>query len=118
MRYFLLLISMILLTSTLFFQEIGILYRFSVGYKIHEWKHYGNQETDPKFMGEIIDDRPDGFGIEISPDGFIYKGKFKEGKRNGKGTFYYPDGRKYVGGWKDGLRDGQGSFSYTKGYKI
>jgi hypothetical protein len=63
MRYFLLLISLILLTSTLFIQEIGLLYRFSAGGKIYEWRHYGNQETDPKFMGEIKDGSPDGFRI-------------------------------------------------------
>ena len=97
MRYFLLLISLILLASTLFFQEIGVLYRFSADNKIHEWKHFGNQEKDPKFMGEINDGSPDGYGIEINPDGFIYKGKFREGKWDGKGIFLYPDGRKYVG---------------------
>ena len=75
-----------LLISNIFFQEIGILYRFSAGDKIYEWKHYGNQETDPKFMGEIKDGSPDGFGIEINPDGFIYKGEFSEGKWGGKAT--------------------------------
>ena len=101
MRYFLLLISLILLASTLFFQEIGVLYRFTAVDKIHEWKHFGNQDKNPKFMGEINDGSPDGYGIEINPEGFIYKGKFREGKWDGKGTFYYPDGRKYVGEWKD-----------------
>ena len=48
-------------------------------------------------MGEIKNGSPDGFGIEIKPDGFVYKGKFREGKWDGNGTFYYPDGRKYVG---------------------
>ena len=118
MRYFLLLISLILLTSTLFFQEIGIFYRFSAGDKIYEWKHYGNQETDPKFMGEIKNGSPEGFGIEINPDGFIYKGEFREGKWDGKGTFYYPDGRKYVGEWKDGLRDGKGTYLSSNGNEI
>ena len=89
MRYFLFLISLILLSSTLYFQEIGVLYRFSAGDKIHEWKHFGNQGKDPKFMGEINDGSPDGYGIEINPDGFIYKGKFREGKWDGKGTFYF-----------------------------
>ena len=100
MRYFLLLISLILLKSTLFFQEIGILYRFSAGDKIFEWKYYGNLETDPKFMGEIKDGIPNGFGIEINQDGFIYKGKFREGKWDGNGTIYYPEERKYIGDWK------------------
>jgi len=115
MRYFLLLISLILLTSTLFFQEIGILYRFSAGDKIFEWKHYGNQETDPKFMGEIKDGSPEGFGIEINPDGFMYNGKFREGKWDGNGTFYYSNGRKYVDEWKDGLRYGQGIYRSSNG---
>ena len=73
MRYILLLISLILLTSTLFFQEIGVLYRFKEGDKDFEWKHYGDQEKDSKFMGEIKDGIPDGFGVEINPEGFIYK---------------------------------------------
>ena len=118
MRYFLLLISLILLASTLFFQEIGVLYRFSAIDKILEWKKFGNQGKVPKFMGEINDGSPDGYGIEINPDGFIYKGKFREGKWDGKGTFYYPDGRKYVGEWKDGMRDGQGTLKYTDGLNI
>ena len=118
MRYFLFLISLILLATTLFFQEIGVLYRFSAGSKIHEWKHFGNQGKDPKFMGEINDGSPDGFGIEINPDGFIYKGKFRQGKWDGNGTFYYPDGRKYVGEWKGGMRDGQGIYFSSNGNEI
>ena len=69
-------------------------------------------------MGEINDGSPDGFGIEINPDGFIYKGKFKHGKWDGNGTFYYPDGRKYVGEWKGGMRDGHGTYLSSNGYEI
>ena len=53
-------------------------------------------------MGEINGDSPDGFGIETSPDGFIYKGKFKDGDSYGQGSFTLPNGDKFVGEMKNG----------------
>lgn len=44
-----------------------------------------------------------------------YMGHYVNNKKNGQGTFMYPDGAKYEGSWKDDLRHGFGSYSYTNG---
>jgi hypothetical protein len=36
------------------------------------------------------------------PDGRVYIGEFKNGKRTGFGTMTFPDGRRLAGQFKDG----------------
>jgi hypothetical protein len=36
------------------------------------------------------------------PDGRVYVGEFKNGKRTGSGMLTHPDGRKLIGQFKDG----------------
>ncbi|OQY00774.1 MAG: hypothetical protein B6I22_15060 [Desulfobacteraceae bacterium 4572_123] len=38
----------------------------------------------------------------IYPDGRVYTGEFKQGKRTGFGTMTYPDGKKVSGRFLDG----------------
>lgn len=44
-----------------------------------------------------------------------YMGHYENNKKNGQGTFLYPDGAKYEGSWRDDLRHGFGSYFYTNG---
>lgn len=44
-----------------------------------------------------------------------YLGHYENNKKNGQGTFLYPDGAKYEGSWKDDLRHGYGAYFYTNG---
>jgi hypothetical protein len=56
------------------------------------WHKYGDQKKDGKYLGEVVN-----------------------GKPNGQGTLTYPDGEKYVGEWKDGKENGQGTYTFTNG---
>ena len=56
------------------------------------WHKYGDQKKDGKYLGEVVN-----------------------GKPNGQGTLTYPDGEKYVGEWKDGKENGQGTYTFTYG---
>ena len=42
------------------------------------------------------------------PDGTVYEGLWKAGRKHGKGTLQEPGGRSYVGEWADGKRHGVG----------
>ena len=59
------------------------------------WKTFGDEETNPKYRGEIKNGKPHGFGICI-----------------------YLFGRKYVGEWKDGEKHGMGTETYGNGHRL
>ena len=61
------------------------------------WYEYGNEEMDGKYVGEIVNMKPNGSGI------YIY----------GKGKW---EGDKYEGQWKDGEFHGQGAFTRSNGH--
>lgn len=48
-------------------------------------------------MGEWKDDKQEGFGVEIWPDGAKYEGNYVQGKKQGQGKFYWTDGSQYEG---------------------
>ena len=50
-----------------------------------------------------------------SPDGYIYKGDFKNNKREGQGKLIYPDGYVYSGGFKNNKKEGKGKLDYPNG---
>jgi hypothetical protein len=47
---------------------------------------FGDEQTNPKYRGEIKNGKPEGFGILIWFDGKKYVGMWKNGKMNGQGT--------------------------------
>ena len=49
----------------------------------------------------------------LFPDGDIYIGGFKIGKREGNGECRYGNGRIYTGDWKDGKPHGKGKMIFT-----
>jgi hypothetical protein len=122
----------------------GILYRdypyskFLEGGK--KWFKTGDEKTQLKYEGDIVNGTPNGQGTETYPDGGSYVGEYKDGIPNGQGTLTHPngekyegefksnkyhgqgtytwsDGRKYVGEWKDGKQNGQGTFTWSDGRK-
>jgi hypothetical protein len=60
------------------------------------------------YIGEFRNNRRDGKGVWIYPNGARYTGDFKDGKPSGAGTYAYPNGSKYVGGFRDGKFNGRG----------
>ena len=87
-------------------KETGILYRDTPRTKWIEggkkWFRSGNEYTQVKFKGEIVNGVPDGKGTMVFPKGGKYVGEFKRGDFNGHGSYTWYDGRKYVGEWKNG----------------
>lgn len=47
-----------------------------------------------------------GKGTYTWPDGKMYEGEYRNGKKNGYGIYKFPDGRRYEGYWVDGLQNG------------
>ena len=77
------------------------------------------QETKSQIsIGETINNKLEGSGIQRSKSGNIYSGNFENGKKNGKGEYTYQNGSTYKGTFenscfKDGeliLKDEQGVF--------
>jgi len=61
------------------------------------------------YLGEWRDGRKNGQGTyTYKSNGQKYEGEWIDDKASGLGTFTYSDGIKYVGEWKDGKRQGQG----------
>ena len=59
-------------------------------YPDYKWMGFGDEETQPKYQGQVKDGKPNGLGVLIYPDGSKYVGEFKNGKWNG--TEYDRDG--------------------------
>jgi len=102
-------------------KETGILYRDTPRTKWIEggrkWFRSGNEHTQGKFKGEIVNGVPHGRGTTIFPDGGKYVGEFMDGEKYGHGSYTFPDGEKYVGGFKNGTQNGQGTYTWTNGNK-
>ena len=57
---------------------------------------------------------PDTYFMRFLPE-LGYWGTWKDDKKNGRGTYVWPNGQKYVGGWKDNLKNGKGVLYATNG---
>jgi hypothetical protein len=73
------------------------------------------QIDDYTYKGFLRNGLPNGFGIQIFPDGDRYEGNFVDGKRTGKGMYTWADGGYYDGDWKDGGRTGYGIHTRANG---
>ena len=73
-------------------------------------------EDDKYYIGEFIDNIPNGKGIKYYKNGNIqYEGDFINGKFEGNGKYYYEDGDYFIGEDKNGLRNGKGTLYYSNG---
>ena len=82
--------SLLLLTSNLAAQEIGILYLKKVNGKIG-WFERGDDQKHLKYTGEIFDGKPNGTG-ELSSSSGKYSGEFKNGLMHGQVIHTYKSG--------------------------
>ena len=117
MKHILILLSLILLSSPLFGQETGVLYRYktSSGFV---WKSFGNDKLQTKFEGEIKDGGPNGQGTFTYLNGNKYVGETMDGTRHGQGTITFSSGDEYIGEWKGGTFNGLGTYTFSDGEKF
>jgi len=126
-KHLLILISFLLLSSPV----IGDNHKGETLYRWGEccdykWMGFGDKETQPKYQGQVKDEKPNGLGFMTYPNGVKYLGSWKDGEKNGEGTMTYSDGSKYVGEWKNGKRwngteydkDGNIQYKYVNGEYI
>ena len=59
--------------------------------------------------------QPNGIGIQVSNDGDIFEGHWKNGKLNGSGRGIYGKRSYYIGNFKDNRFDGKGTECYIDG---
>ena len=81
-------------------KETGVLYLWEIS-SVKVWKSFGDDETQQKYKGEIKDEKPEGLGITLFPDGTKYMGQWHDGKQHGQGTLIITSGEKLTGEWKD-----------------
>ena len=63
-----------------------------------------------KYVGDVRDGLPDGYGTIASIDGDMYSGWWKNGRQHGHGTYIWTDGDFFIGMSKDGERHGKGAY--------
>ncbi len=95
----------------------GILFQFFKKDGKEEWYEEGDEKRDRKYVGDVNNGKPNGQGIETSPEGEKYEGEWKDGEKNGQGKLIQVDGSKYVGEWINGERNGYGTLTSTNGTK-
>lgn len=71
------------------------------------WYKRGDEKRDGKYVGGILNGKPDGHGTFKGPNGAKMVGEWKDGKLHGQGSLILSNGDKIVGGFKDGEMDGQ-----------
>jgi hypothetical protein len=57
----------------------------------------------------------DGAGCYCWPDGSVYEGEWRGGRRHGRGVMRGPDGGTYAGEWADGRKHGDGKYKWASG---
>lgn len=62
------------------------------------------------FEGNFIDDKICGYGEYVNPEGVKYKGEWKDDMKNGYGEEIHSDGTIFTGEFVDDLKHGKGKF--------
>ena len=93
--------------------DTGILYLWELS-SGKAWKNFGDEKTQQIYKGEIKNQKPEGLGIMLFPDGTKYMGMWKAGKKHGQGTLTMSDGQKMSGEWKDGNKHKHGLLIFPK----
>ena len=58
------------------------------------------------YVGQMVEEKKDGYGTYKSADGWSYVGQFKDDERDGYGTYTWADGDVCNGDWKNGKKHG------------
>ena len=82
MKYLIIFLSILFLSSNLLGKDIGVLYLYKTS-KGLIWKNIGNHKIQAKYKGAIKKDKPEGIGNLTSPDGDKYEGVWSDGKKHG-----------------------------------
>ncbi|WP_025740558.1 MORN repeat-containing protein [Aquimarina pacifica] len=69
------------------------------------------------YVGQVRNDKANGYGIAFFDTGSRYEGEWKENLRHGDGSFYWTDGEYYVGQYQNDRRTGQGTYFWPNGEK-
>ena len=87
----------------------------------------GNLEMRPLFTDEYGSqylgqwsketNKPDGKGVMLHPDYYLYEGYFKNNKYNCRGRFISSYGHVYEGEWKDDKAHGKGVYTKNDGLR-
>jgi len=73
------------------------------------WYNDGDEKEDNKYVGEIENGKPNGYGKLTSPSGEeLYLGMYKKGKQTIGYGYYNWQGNKYFGELKNGIPNGYG----------
>lgn len=72
-------------------------------------------EDGSTYVGNILNNQPQGQGVQTYPDGTRYEGLFSMGYRQGQGKLTYADGSVYKGTFLNGLPGGLGRITYADG---
>jgi hypothetical protein len=79
-KYLFIILSILLISTSMFGQETGVLYQHETGSGF-VWKTFGDGKVQPEYKGEIINGKMDGFGFTKYPsDGKSVIGEWKNGK--------------------------------------
>ncbi|EKX40515.1 hypothetical protein GUITHDRAFT_43851, partial [Guillardia theta CCMP2712] len=60
-----------------------------------------------QYYGQMTQELPHGFGIDLYPDSSLYSGEFSQGARHGFGYYQHKE-LSYTGYWHRGKRHGVG----------
>ena len=71
------------------------------------WYDYGDEGNDGKYVGDIVNMKPNGSGIFVYGKGKWeddkYEGQWKDGEFHGNGTFTRTNGQRFFGEWKNSI---------------
>ena len=71
------------------------------------WYDYGDEKNDGKYVGDIVNMKPNGSGIFVYGKGKwkgdMYEGQWKDGEFHGKGAFTRTNGQRFLGEWKSSM---------------
>ena len=103
--------------------------------KIENFGKFFDFPSNSKYVGEYIENIPNGYGIyvhdnlkmegyfeknyinnigiEIWDDDYYYQGNFKKNEKNGIGLYRWPDGTIFSGEWKDNKINGCGIMRFS-----
>ena len=81
LRHLIIIIPILLFSNTAIgnFQKVETLYVLGE-YPDWKWVEIGDNKTQPKYQGQVKNEKPNGLGVLISTNGWKYFGSWKNGE--------------------------------------